>query len=92
MEVVEKGKIIAIHADQRLPIGNMLVDLGIVVILIWVVFAVLILFFSRTSGEILPYFIAITLLLLLPFVGGILIRKSRQFSMFSLTATGVSSL
>jgi hypothetical protein len=80
MEVVERGKIIAIHADQRLPIGKMLVDLGIVVILIWVVFVVLILFFSRTSGEILPYFIAITLLLLLPFVGGILIRKSRQFS------------
>jgi hypothetical protein len=80
VEVVEKGKTIAIHAGQRLPIGKMLVDLGIVVILIWVVFVVLILFFSRTSGEILPYFIAITLLLLLPFVGGILIRKSRQYS------------
>jgi len=80
MEVLEKGKTISIHPGQKLPISRMLVDAGGVLALIWGVFAVLVLFFSQAGREILPYFIAITLLLLGPFVGGILIRQSRQYS------------
>ncbi len=79
MEVVEKGKTISIRAGQTFPLTKMLVDAGFVLILVWVVFAVLVFFFSRTSGELLPYFIAITLLLLVPLVTGILIRQSRQY-------------
>jgi len=79
MEILEKGKVISIRANQKFPLTKMLVDAGIVLILIWVVFAVLVVFFSRTSGELLPYFIAITLFLLVPLVTGILIRQSRQY-------------
>ncbi len=53
-------------------------DGGIVLILIWGVFAVLVLFFSQAYGEILPYFIAMTLLFIVPFVSGILIHHSRH--------------
>jgi len=80
MEIVEKGKTISIRADQKFHFTKVLADAGIIVILIWVLFAVLVIFFSRTIGELLPYFIAITLLLLVPLVGGILIRQSRQYS------------
>ncbi|UCD70911.1 MAG: hypothetical protein JSW70_07880 [Syntrophobacterales bacterium] len=79
MEVLEKGKSISIHAGGKFPIKNILVDAGIVIILIWGVFAILVYFFSQPGGEILPYFIAITLLLVAPLVFYILIRQSRHY-------------
>ena len=79
MEVREKGKSISIHTGEKSPIKNILADEGIVIILIWGVFAVLVYFFSQPSGEMLPYFIAITLLLVVPLVFGILIRQSRRY-------------
>ena len=80
MEVLEKEKILSIRAGKEFSIKSGFVDAGIVIILVWGVFAILVCFFSRESGEIFPYFIAITLLLLVPFGFGILLRQSRQFS------------
>lgn len=79
MEVLEKGKSISIHTGGRSPIKNILVDAGIVIILIWGVFTVLVYFFSRSGREMLPYFIAISLLLVVPLVSGILVRQSRRY-------------
>ena len=79
MEVLEKGKTLSIKADQRFPIKKMLVDAGIVLILIWGIFTYLVLFLSQQGSELFPYFIAITLLLVVPLVSGILIRQSRHY-------------
>ena len=79
MEVLEKGKTVSIKAGQRFTIKKTLVDAGIVLILVWGIFAYLVLFLSQKGAEILPYFIAITLLLVVPLVAGILIRQSRQY-------------
>ena len=78
MEVLEKGKILSIKAGQRFPIKKTLVDAGIVLILIWGIFTYLVLFLSQKGRELFPYFIAITLLLVVPLVSGILIRQSRH--------------
>lgn len=79
MEVLEKGKSISIDAGKKFPIKDMLGEAGIVLILIWGVFAVLVRFFSHAGGQILPYFIAIALLLVVPLVSVILIRQSRHY-------------
>jgi hypothetical protein len=79
MEVLEKGKSISIHTGEKSPMKNILVDAGIVIILIWGVFIVLVYFFSKAGREMFPYFIAITLLLVVPLVSGILIRQSRRY-------------
>ncbi len=79
MEVLEKGKRISIRPGQKIPVAKMALSAGGVLLLIWGVYAVFDLFFSQAGREILSYFIAITLLLLGPFVGGILIRQSRQY-------------
>ena len=79
MEVLEKGKILSIKAGQRFSIKKILVDAGIVLILIWGIFTYLVLFLSQQGREIFPYFIAITLLLVVPLVSGILIRQSRHY-------------
>ena len=79
MEVLEKGKTILIHAGQKFPIKSLLVDAGIVLILIWGVFAVLVLFFSQAGREMFPYFFAVTLLLIVPLVSAILIRRTRHY-------------
>lgn len=79
MEVLEKGKTLSIKAGQRFPINKILIDAGIVLILIWGIFAYLVLFLSQKREEILPYFILITLLLLVPLVSGILIRQFRNY-------------
>lgn len=79
MEVLEKGKSISIHAGEKFPIKRIIVDAGVILILIWGVFAILVYFFSRAGGEMFPYFIAISLLLVVPLVSGILIRQSRRY-------------
>jgi hypothetical protein len=79
MEIIEKGQTISIHAGKRFPFKKILVDAGIVVVFVWGVFCVLVIFLSHNAGGILPYFIAITLLLLIPLVAGILIKQSRQY-------------
>jgi len=79
MEVLEKGKTLSIKAGKRFPIKKTLVDAGIVLILIWGIFTYLVLFLSQQGRELFPYFIAITLLLVVPLVSGILIRQSRHY-------------
>jgi hypothetical protein len=79
MEVVEKGKTISIKSNRKLPIRNLAVDTGFVLILVWGVFTVLVVFFSQAPKEIVLYFTAISLLLVIPLVTGILIRQSRQY-------------
>ena len=79
MEVLEKGKTLSIIEVQRFPIKKILVDAGIVLILIWGIFTYLVLFLSQQGSELFPYFIAITLLLVVPLVSGILIRQSRHY-------------
>ncbi len=77
MEVVEKGKTISVHGAEKVPVKKILLDAVILLILIWGVFAALLLFSSQPGWGLLPYFIAITLLLTVPLVSGVLIRQSR---------------
>ena len=79
MEVVEKGKTISIQSNRKLPFKDLLIDAGFILILVWGVFTVLVVFFSQDAKEIVLYFTAISLLLVIPLVAGILIRQSRQF-------------
>ena len=79
MEVVEKGKTILLKSNRKFPTKDLLVDAGFVLILVWGVFTVLVVFFSQAAKEIVLYFMAISLLLVIPLVTGILIRQSRQF-------------
>ena len=79
MEIIEKGHTISIHAGPRCPFKKILVDAGIAVIFVWGVFCVLVIFLSHDAGELLPYFIAITLLLTIPLAVGVLIRQSRHY-------------
>ena len=79
MEVLETRKNLTIKAAQRFPIKKIIVDAGIVLILIWGIFTYLVLFLSQQGSELFPYFIAITLLLVVPLVSGILIRQSRHY-------------
>ncbi len=77
MEVVETGKTISIHGGEKVPVRRILSDAGIVLVVVWGVFAFLVLFFGRPSRGLLPYFVAISFLLVVPLVSGILIRQSR---------------
>jgi len=79
MEIIEKGPIISINAGKRFPFKKLLVDAGIAIFFVWGVFYVLVIFLSHDAGGLLPYFIAITLLLIIPLAAGVLIRQSRHF-------------
>ena len=79
MEIIEKGHTISIHTSQPFPYKKILVDAGIVLVLVWGVFSILVIFLSYPVRVILPYFIAITLLLLIPLVSGVLIRQYRHY-------------
>jgi hypothetical protein len=79
MEIFEQGHAISIHAGQPFPYKKILVDAGIVLVLVWGVFSILVIFLSYPVRVILPYFIAITLLLLIPLVSGVLIRQYRHY-------------
>lgn len=79
MEIIETDSSIVIRADQKFPFKSILIDAGIVLALVWGIFGVMIIYFAHPSGQILPYFLAITLLLLVPLVAGILFRYSRHY-------------
>ena len=79
MEIVEKGKTSSIKSNRKFPTKKLTVDAGFFLILVWGVFTVLVLFFSQPAKEIIIYFMAISLLLVIPLVAGILILQSRQF-------------
>jgi hypothetical protein len=79
VEIIEKGKTISINAGHKFPFKKILVDAGIAVILVWGIFSILVIYLSYPVRVILPYFIAITLLLLIPLVSGVLIRHSRHY-------------
>jgi len=80
MEVVEKGQSLSINAGQKFPFKKILIDAGIMVFLIWGVFCILVIFLSHEVEALLPYFIAISLLLIIPLVAGILFRQSRHYA------------
>lgn len=79
MEIIEKGHTISIHAGKRFPFKKILVDAGIAVAFVWGIFYVLVVFLSHDAGELLPYFMALTLLLIIPLISGVFIRHSRYF-------------
>jgi hypothetical protein len=79
MEVVEKGKTISIKSNRKLPFKDLLIDAGFILVIVWGVFTVLVAFFSQDAKEIVLYFTAISLLLVIPLVVAILIRQLRQF-------------
>ena len=79
MEIIEQGHTISIDAGKRFPFKKILVDAGIAVAFVWGVFCVLVIFLSHDAGELLLYFIAITLLLITPLAAGVLIRHSRHY-------------
>ena len=80
MEIIEKGPTISINAGKRFPFKKLLTDAGIAIFFVWGVFYVLVIFLSHGAGELLPYFIAITLLLIIPLAAGVLIRHSRHYA------------
>ena len=79
MEIIEKGATISINAGKGFPFKKLMVDAGIAIFFVWGVFFALVIFFSHDAGELFPYFIAITLLLILPLAAGVLIRQSRYY-------------
>ena len=79
MEIIEKGPTISINASKQFPFKKILVDAGIAVIFVWGVFGILVVFLSHDAGELFPYFIAITLLLIIPLIAGVLIRQSLHY-------------
>ena len=79
MEIIEQGQTISIDAGKQFPFKKILVDAGIAVVFVWGVFCVLVIFLSHDAGGLLPYFSAITLLLIIPLVAGVLIRHSRHY-------------
>jgi hypothetical protein len=79
MEVLEKENAISIRTGKNWPIPKTLAEAGGVLSLIWGMFAVLVLFYSQASREILPYFIAVTLLLLVPLISAIVVSQSRHY-------------
>ena len=79
MEIIEKGPTISINAGKQFPFKKILVDAGIAVIFVWGVFCVLVIFLSHDAGGLFPYFIAITLLLIIPLAAGVLIRQSLHY-------------
>ena len=79
MEIIEKGPTISIYAGKQFPFKKILVDAGIAVIFVWGVFCVLVIFLSHDAVELFPYFIAITLLLIIPLAAGVLIRQSLHY-------------
>ena len=79
MEVIEKEKTILIKSNRKLPFKDLLVDAGFIILLVWGVFTVLVVFLSQEAEELVLYFTAISLLLIIPLVAGILIRQSRQY-------------
>ncbi len=79
MEIIEKGPTISINAGKQFPFKKILVDAGIAVILVWGLFSILVIYMSYPVRVILPFFIAITLLLIIPLVLGVLIRQYRHY-------------
>ena len=79
MEVLQKGKTISINPGHKFPAGKLLGEAAVILLFIWAIFTVLIVFFSRNVKGILPYFVAITLLLIIPLISGILVRFSRHY-------------
>ena len=77
MEVQEKGKIISIHPGHKMPFARLIMSVIGVLTLIWGIFTILVLYFARSGHGMLPYFVAISLLLVVPFAAGILIHQSR---------------
>ena len=78
MEVHEKGRTISIVPGQKMPFARLIMNVIGVLALIWGLFAILVLYFARSGHGMLPYFVAISLLLVVPFVAGIVIRQSRH--------------
>jgi hypothetical protein len=79
MEVISKGRTIRIQSGQGFPFKGLFLDAAVVLILVWGIFLSLVFFFSQPGGVIFPYFIGITLLLLIPLITGILIRHARHY-------------
>jgi hypothetical protein len=79
MEIIEKGQTISINAGKRFPFKKILVDAGIAVVFVWGALCVLVIFLSHDAGGLFFYFIAITLLLIIPLAAGVLIRQSRHY-------------
>ena len=80
MEIIQDGKTILIQAPGKLPTKRILGEAGVVLSLIWGLFAVGFLFFSPKSRGLFPYFVTITLFLIIPLIFGLVLRKARHFS------------
>ena len=76
MEIIEKGQSFLINAGRGFPFKKIFVDAGMAFIFVWGVYCVLVIFLSHDAGELFPYFIAITLLLIIPLAVGVLIRQA----------------
>ena len=78
MEILEKEKILSIQPTKDFSAKKILAQAGIALLLIWGIFTLLITFFSQPSQGLLPYFIAISLLLVVPMVFGLLMSQYRR--------------
>lgn len=78
MEVIQKGRTISIRPTDKLPVHATLRDAGIILVLIWAVFVVLVVFFAHDPSRIIPYFGALTLLVVVPLASGLWIKQARH--------------
>ncbi len=78
MEVFEKEKTISIQPTKDLSAKKIIAEAGMALLLIWGVFTLLVTFFSQPSQGLLPYFMAISLLLVIPLVVGLMMSQHRR--------------
>jgi len=79
MQVSQKGKIVHIQPTAKLPVWRIARDAGLLLVLIWGLFAFFSLFQSQPTAALAPYFIALSAFILIALLFGLLLRHSRHY-------------
>lgn len=79
MQVSQRGKIIQIQPSQKLPLKRVGRDVGLLLLLIWGLFAFFTLLQSQPAGPLAPYFIALTAFILIAVFLGLVLRYRRHY-------------
>lgn len=79
MQVSQKGNIIHIQPTAKLPLKRIGRDLGLLLCLIWGLFAYFTLFQSQPAAGLAPYFIALTFFILISLFVGLFLRHTRHY-------------
>ena len=79
MQISQKGNIIHIQPTAKLPLWRIGRDVGLLLCLIWGLFAFFTLFQSQPAAGLAPYFIALTLFILISLFVGLFLRHTRHY-------------